>query len=319
MQFIFSGLHDVQANDIDTLNLGNGFSLVKPNGYLLSAMDAEWMTGSEMREAPTFSRYLVYRHKSSINGKILFRCRTNEELKRVFLNGLMALQVLKPIKTQGLLFFGQFYDENPSPDATLYLTSRERRPPIVPGAWALKRSFDQEYLDRVPTTIDGILKLTGGPSAEIKNAFTLLQLGLEHFHPLIAGLLWVMGMEAIFNSSSNEDFQKKLCENLGALSPVFPDWSLPQPTDTVSNIAAHLHVLRSKLAHGVDLREAKTRGKYLVDLLEAVQVSAYGDSVTKAEYLSEIACYLLCRVLQKQLEVSKSLTESPRTPCGESR
>ena len=125
-----------------------------------------------------------------------------------------------------------------------------------------------------------------------------------------------MGLEAIFNSSNNEEFQKKLCENLGALSPAFPDWVSPQPTDTVSNVAAHLYVLRSKLAHGVDLREAKTHGKYLVDLLETVSLSAYGDSVTKAEYLSEIACYLLCRVLQKQLEVSTSLTESPQAPCG---
>jgi hypothetical protein len=290
---------------------------VKPNDYLLSAMDAYSMTGAEIREASTFSRYLVYRHKPSINDLTSFRSRTNEELKRVFLSGMMALQVIKPVETQGLLFFGQFYDENPSHDATLNLTCIERRPPMVPGAWTLKRSFDQEFLNRVPTTIDGILKLVGGPSAEIRNAFILLQLGLEHFHPLIAGLLWVMGLEAIFNSSNNEDFQKKLGEKLGTSSPAFPDWVLPQPTDTVSSVAAHLYVLRSKIAHGFDLREAKVRGKYLVDLLETVQVSVDGDSVTKAEYLSEIACYLLCRVLQKQLEVSTSHTESPQTPCGE--
>jgi hypothetical protein len=62
-----------------------------------------------------------------------------------------------------------------------------------------------------------------GDDAEPKNAIVLLQLGLEQFHPYVAGLLcWVMGLEALFDSSGREDFGRKLCDCLGPNTLAFP-------------------------------------------------------------------------------------------------
>jgi hypothetical protein len=153
----------------------------------------------------------------------------------------------------------------------------------------------------VPSTIESIQRIMKGPSAERRNAFHLLQLGLEHFHPLIAGLLWVMGLEAIFDSCRKEDFKKKLCACLGPSTMVFPDWSAQQPDYTVKDIAIHLHTLRSKVAHGVDLRKAASDTKYPVDLLEMRTLPNSSDSMPYALLLSEAACYLLCQVLKKEI------------------
>jgi hypothetical protein len=60
-----------------------------------------------------------------------------------------------------------------------------------------RKPFDQDLLNQLPATIERIRRIMNGSSAKGRNALTLLQLGLEHFHPLEAGLLWVTGLEAI--------------------------------------------------------------------------------------------------------------------------
>jgi hypothetical protein len=147
-------------------------------------------------------------------------------------------------------------------------------------------------------------KLVNGPSAERRNAFILLQLGLEHFHPLISGLLWVMGLEAIFDSADRNDFKKKLCECLGSSTKAFPDWNVRQPDYTVEDIAIHLYTLRSKVAHGVDLRKSALHPKYPVDLLEKHTLRHSFEEVPYALILSEAACYLLCQVLRKEIDLT---------------
>jgi hypothetical protein len=117
--------------------------------------------------------------------------------KRTFQNGLLAFQIIKPIKTCGPLFC-----VIREPDSPLSVQNAEYRPIMEPGGWALSRKFDRELLDAVPEAIDGILTIMNSENVERKNAFYLLQLGLEHFHPLIPGLLWVMGIDAIFDSGS---------------------------------------------------------------------------------------------------------------------
>jgi hypothetical protein len=142
-----------------------------------------------------------------------------------------------------------------------------------------------------------------GSSAERKNAVTFLQLGLEHSHPLIAGLLWVMGMEAIFDSDDRNDFKKELCKCLGSAALVFPDWNAPTapPAYTVDELAIPVYVLRSKLAHGADLRTAALDKKTPVDLTKKVKLVDFSEPRTRAHLLSEAACYLLCQVLQKTI------------------
>lgn len=300
MQCMFSGLQRVEIGDEAEVQLGSGFSLVKPNEYLLSARDKSAMTGLEWHKSAKVSRYLVYKYEPLSLKPPSFSARTYEETRSAFLCGLMALQVLKPIETLGLLFFGQSYDEAPGAHSELQ-AAIERRPPMEPFQWAIRRSFDQELLRRAPGAIESVTKIMSGPNAEQRNAFILLQLGLEHFHPLIAGLLWVMGLEAIFDSANYGDFKKKLCGCLGPSTRAFPDWNASPPNDTVDDIAIHLYKLRSKLAHGVDLRKAANDKKFPVNLLEMRTVPDSPDPVSYALFLSEAACYLLCQVLQKEI------------------
>jgi hypothetical protein len=142
-----------------------------------------------------------------------------------------------------------------------------------------------------------------GTSAELKNAVTLLQLGLENYHPLVAGMLWVMGMEAIFDSSNRIDFRDKLCACLGPDALAFPDWNdLTGPLPyVVKDIAVDLYMLRNKLAHGVDLRKAATDRTSPVDLLKTVMIYPASEDTTYALLLSQAACFLLCQVIQKTI------------------
>ncbi len=282
-QCMFSGLRDVEVGDDAEVGLGNGFSLVKPTEYILSARDHYGMTGAEFEDGASVSRYLVYKHEPP------FPARTCGEIKDIFYCGLLALQVLKPVRTLGIVFCGDY-----TPSGRFALQLRERRPPMEPGPWALKKPFNQELLKSVPSTIERIQQIMKSPSAERRNAFILLQLGLEHFHPLIAGLLWVMGLEAIFDSANKNDFSKKLCDCLGASTSVFPGWK------TV-DIAIPLYTLRNKLAHGADLRKAASDPKYPADLIETYTLPNSSEQVPYALLLSEAACYLLCQVLLKEI------------------
>jgi hypothetical protein len=258
------------------------------------------MTGLEWHKSAKVSRYLVYKYDPLSLEPFAFSSRTYEEMRSAFLCGLMALQALKPIETLGLLFYCQSYDEAPSAHAELH-AAIERRPQMEPGPWAIRKNFDQELLRRVPGTIEGVKQIMNGPSAERRNAFILLQLGLEHFHPLIAGLLWVMGLEAIFDSENRNDFKKKLCACLGPSTAAFPSWNAQPPVETVEDIAIHLYTLRSKVAHGVDLRKAAVDKNLPVNLLQMRTLPDSSDPVSYAVFLSEAACYLLCQVLQKEI------------------
>lgn len=286
----FSGIRDVDVGDEDEVSLGGGFSLMKPAYPLLSARSKTSMNETEFEDGASVSRYLVYRQES------VWPFKDHEEIKNIFGGGLMALQVLKPVRTLGFQFFGSH-----APSGGFHHELIESGPPMEPGPWALEKAFDEELLKELPSTIAAIQQIIKGSSAEKRNAFILLHLGLEHFHPLIAGLMWVMGLEAIFDSKDRKDFKKKLCECLGPSTMAFPDWSAPQPTYTVDDVAIHLYTLRSKVAHGVDLRKAMHDSTYPVDLLKEHMQPGSPEPVKYALILSEAACYLLCQVLQKEI------------------
>ena len=248
------------------------------------------MTRKEFDEAASLSRYLVYKHEPFFLGG------TYDEVKATFQCGMLALQVIKPVRTTGIVFHGGYTSDGVGSPQSI-----ERRPPMESGSWALKRTFDEEFLEAVPSTIEGIQKIMKGPSAEKKNAFHFLGFGLEHYHPLIAGLLWVMGIDAIFNSGGKEKFRKDLCGCLGENTRVFPDWHATRRDWTVNEIALPLYMLRSKLAHGEDLRKAASDPKFPVDLVQKLILPDSSQPVPRALLLSEAACYLLCGVLRKEI------------------
>jgi hypothetical protein len=282
---IHTALLDIATGGNDSIPLADGLSLLRPNTRLLAHRDG-WVQGQgEMQQEAEATRYLLCEYPEWVRGEELgagLERGTNR-----FYAALMAIQVIKPIPTLGFIYRG---------------TLIERRPPMQPGQWAIENKFDDAMLAAVPAMIDRIQPVMDGRSVEKRNALSLLQLGLEHFHPYIAALLWVTGLEAIFDSGGLTQFKKKLCDCLGPQTPAFPNWhSKPDaPPYTVEEIAVPLFVLRNKLAHGADLRTAAT-AKPPVDLMQRVSLTQENEAMNRAELLSEAACYLLCQVLQKVL------------------
>jgi hypothetical protein len=295
-RLVFTGLRSIDIGDDDEVEVGDGFSLTRPNDFLLSARDHYGMNQREYDEAAQVSRYLVYKRVTSILQSEGPYDRDSETIQ----NGLVAFQIIKPIQTLGFTFHG--WDRGTlifSPELS------EKRAPMVAGEWARMRRFDRELLDQVPAMIKKVRFVMEGSSAERKNAVIFLQLGLEtnHYHELLAGLLWVMGMEAIFDSGNRNDFKKKLCDCLGPATLVFPDWNRPTapPAHKVEELAIPVYMLRNKLAHGADLRTAVRDKTTPVDLIKKVKSAGGLGDISNAYLLSEAACYLLCQVLQKTI------------------
>jgi hypothetical protein len=282
---VHTALRGIAKNGEDSISLGDGLSLIRPHEQLLSHR-WDWVQGrGEIEQEAKASRYLICEYPQYVPGEELEV--TTQRRDNRFYSGLMAIQVIKPIRTLGFIYRNQ---------------AIERRPPMEPGQWAVMNKFDDSMLSQVPAMIGRIQLVMDGKSVEQKNALTLLQLGLEHFHPYIAGLLWITGLEAIFDSRRRDEFKKKLCDCLGPQTLAFPNWhSKPNaPLYTVEEIAIPLFVLRNKLAHGADLSTAAT-DKQPVDLLKRVKLIQGSTDTTQALLLSEAACYLLCQVLQKVL------------------
>jgi hypothetical protein len=290
----FTGLYNVDMGGRDEIDLGNGFFLSKPTPSLLSVRSRVDLSGIQYDEMGGLRRFLVHRQR-------LPRVRGPEREKKInhFQNGLMALQVLKPLKT-----FGFIFQACESGKDRLNLEQLCARPPIYPAHWAGPRSFDTEFISQVPAVIKSILRVKREPAAEPKNAIDLLQLGLEHFHPLLKGLLCVMGLEAALGGRGRNDFRKRLCDCLGESTNIFPDWNSPfhqPPPYTVGQIAVDLFMLRNMIAHGINLREASQDKKTPVDLLKKVKLAEGLPGRTYCLLLSEAAIYLLCAVIRKKV------------------
>jgi hypothetical protein len=288
----FAGLPGVDLENRDELDLGDGFALMRPTEAILAARDRTLMSGEEYEEAGSCGWYLVFKAIPKGDQPVT-DCA---ELQ----NGLISFQIIKPTPTTGWMFLCEQWKAGPF----LSLKTTERRPPMEFGRWARMREFDGEFVSQVPAMILRVRQAMWGASAERKNAIILLQLALEHMHPLIAGLLHVMGMEAIFDSGNRFDFKSKLCDCLGASTPAFPDWNSStwsQPKYTVDELAIPIYMLRSKLAHGADLRKAAIDKNTPVDLVKKVELIPELEPQAHAFLLAEAACYLHCQVLQKVL------------------
>jgi hypothetical protein len=251
------------------------------------------MSEDECRDGERVGAYLLYKTKQPT-----MQDENREKSIEAFQHGLMAFQILKPVQTLGFMFQGTKYDSGLSLERTIH------RPPTDADRWARMRVFDEPLLAQVNDMIPKIFRVMTGTNAEHKNSIILLQLALEEPHPLLTGLLCVMGMEARFDSADRYDFKNKLCACLGASTRAFPDWNSPgfsQPKDTIEDLAIPLYMLRSKLAHGRDLRSAIRDTRTPVDLVKAVQLTPELGPVPNAYLLSEAAIYIHCQVLQKCL------------------
>jgi hypothetical protein len=298
---VYTGLRYVAAEGADELPLANGLSLVKPNDSLLSGNSPWAMSEGDIADSKTASRFLVCHYELPLIGEAE-QPDLDKGLDRLR-SALMAFQIIKPIQTLGFLYHGRSQDSYSFDGSEFLLNRIGHRPKMEPGPWARQHQFTSDMLGKVPLLIGRLQLVMQGHNAERKNAVILLQLGLENFHPYIAGLLWVMGLEAIFDSQNRNEFEDKLCACLGPDTLAFPQWdaSTIAPTYTVKEVALHLYMLRNKLAHGVDLRKASIDKTTPVDLLAKHALLPTSEPTAYSLLLSEAACYLLCQVLEKVL------------------
>lgn len=290
----FTGLYNVDLGVESQVDLGAGLFLSKPTTFLLSARSKHDLSEWQFQQAEAVSCFLVRRESQP-----LLRGPERDKSVDQLQGELMAFQILKPLHTLGIIFQG-----SRMPTDTFSLETSIHRSPMNPGEWARMRAFDAGLISQVPQMIQKVKGIMSGTAAEPKNAINFLQLALEHHHPLITGLLCVMGLEALFDSKNRWDFRKKLCNRLGGETVAFPDWNSPifqPPSYTVDQIAVHVYTLRSKIAHGVDLRKSASDKNSPVDLLRSVKLIAQLEARPYSILLSEAAVYLLCQVLQKAI------------------
>jgi hypothetical protein len=286
----FTGLMGVDLSNSPVVRLPYDFFLSAKTPQLLSALNEGYM-GSIRRMWWTqrLDAFFCLRSADSYP--------RSQHVER-FQDGLMALQIIKPVQTLGLILQADDYSGNFSG------VSAQERPQMSAGAWAELRRFDKELIAKLEEIIPKVLSRMQSGSAEQKNSVNMLQFSLEHLHPLVKGLFAVMGLEAVFDSGGRSQFRDALCDCLGESTIVFPDWNSPHfspPTFTVGQIAIELYTLRSKIAHGVDLRKAAQDPKFPVDLLRKVTLSHLLADTAYCVALSEAAIYLLCEVIKKKV------------------
>jgi hypothetical protein len=207
---VFTALDRVAMNGDDEIPLVDGLSLVRPNDRLASGC---WLhTVSKMEEADikAASRFLICCYEEADD-----KGSWNAVQKRAYnllRSGLMAFQVTKPIRTFGYMHHGSSGDDFGFESSQYVPTHIYYRPQMRPGRWARVNEFDDAMLAQMPVMITRVRAALAGPNVPYANALTFLQLGLESEQPYIAGLLWVTGLEAIFDSRGKDKFKKKLCD-----------------------------------------------------------------------------------------------------------
>ncbi|HEV2495177.1 MAG TPA: hypothetical protein VG204_19115 [Terriglobia bacterium] len=286
-----TGLTGIALGREPEIALSDGFLLSQRTPQLGRVLDDPfWMGTAEKSSLKSVDCFFCLKSRTPLP--------TDQEANR-FQNGLMALQIVKPVPSIGWIFQGTAFGSG-------YITVNhtERRPPMFAGEWAQLSPFDLKQINQSRALLPKVLARMETGSAEQRNSVILFQLALEHFHPLVKGFFAVMGLEAALGSYGRQDFRKKLCSCLGESTQVFPDWnssSIAPPKYVVGDIALHLYTLRSKIAHGVDLRKAARDTNVPVDLMRKVELIEHLEARPYAVLLSEAALYILCLVLQKHV------------------
>src|SRR5208282_5567477 len=190
----FTGLTGIDLDGKVQVQLPEGFLLSAKTPQFAAVLD-EGYIGSIQRMwwAARLDAFFCLRSAYSLP-------RT-QEMDR-FQDGLMAMQIIKPVPSLGLIFQADDYG------GSLSHVSVQERPQMSAGDWAELRRFDNKLITQLDELMPKVLSLMRNGSAEQKNSVNLLQFSLEHLHPLIKGLFAVMGLEAVFDSKDRWEFKK---------------------------------------------------------------------------------------------------------------
>jgi hypothetical protein len=130
--------------------------------------------------------------------------------------------------------------------------------PYVTTRWGDALSLKNLLVSELGCLIDGVQSALDLPSAESKNPFQYLEIGLQtavnHFKA--GALLWMIGVDSLLGAQRESFFESRLCRLLGEQTRVFPDDSVGRrPAYTVRDVAADIYKMRNQIAHGDRVRE----------------------------------------------------------------
>jgi len=280
---------------------GDNLSLIRVSQQLLGARSELFLSKVQFELVGKAPWYLALRIPESPSNAVDLH-----QAVEPLLDALMAFQIVKPIETYGLVFCGIEHWGG----GMHWQSNSDRRWGMVAGPWAQLRTFDEPLLKRAQSIMNPVREIMVGSDVAMRNAIHLLQLALEHPHPYVSCLMAVTGIETALGGCDNRrDFEKKICDLLGAGTLAFPDWNSPTTPPlgyTVKELAVHLYTLRSKIAHGANLASAAQDKNSPVDLAALKDYIAESDRVRYAALLGESSIYLLGQVLQTVLRMTKN-------------
>jgi len=101
----FTGLRYVYLEEQDEIDLGGGFSLVKPNESIRCGWDHHFMSNENYEDAEKCGSYLVFKRPQDFLAPDLAAACTQE-----LQNGLVAFQIVKPTASLGFIFQCEQWD-----------------------------------------------------------------------------------------------------------------------------------------------------------------------------------------------------------------
>jgi hypothetical protein len=119
------------------------------------------------------------------------------------------------------------------------------------------RGFHQDF----DSVYAGVARAFAEKTVRIQNPILLLEQGMQNSNPYLATLMFVMGLDMLFQAGKIETFTSRLGGFLGLDTFVFPVLSVSgiQPATIVRDIIHDVYELRNIVAHGQEIPESYRR------------------------------------------------------------
>ncbi len=209
---------------------------------------------------------------------------------------MLAFQIWVPKGWVGTIVNAEFTEKG-----LLNVDSVQCPEPYVMPPWGAFLSLENLSVAELGKLIDGVSSAIEADSAESRNPFQYLEIGLQTaFHHWKAGaLLWMIGLDSLLAAQRETLFESRLCRFLGTDTRIFPhDRVGRSPIYTVGGVAADIYQMRNQIAHGDRIRESylkKSEFHFDPPVSEYLRIGA----CTYQSVLLEAALFALLAVLRK--------------------
>ena len=225
---------------------------------------------------------------------VRFRKR-QEAAGKLLAHALYAIQILLPIGSPNLTFLYR------SKSNGLILESSQHRPAYIGTLWAglcdVPESFDAD----IPIVMERVRDVFRKPILRLQIPIWLLEQGLTAYDRHIRLLLWATGLDGVTQAGGVTAFSERLCALIGSETEIFPPSpTLPAPKYRVRDVAEHLYLLRTEMAHGLPFHERFRRRPGFLDGNDR-PICADFASWRYDQVIEECSAFLLCRALREVL------------------